>query len=287
MLKFNDSLTKLSTSLDAQSKAFDQLRHVHRVAPAYCAAIVEQARRREFNRFYEDKIFKFQRSMASIFHVEEKRRLTFKQEILPYIPGPIESNFQFDEQGFPNLELISSTSVMSNDQGTEGQRTDNETAKQQTKNNCEIIEFQRLLERKVHGIPVSATETLKSILGRQMKQLQQIQLEFDKISLQNGLFTTSNTNPAVSQQPTLDEIQVYKDRIRNLELVLQEHYSNFNPAMIESASRDNQFIVDDLVVQIDELTRNLEELDIHHQKKLDEIQRNLQQSTQKLIDEVK
>jgi hypothetical protein len=83
------TLNSLSSAIAAQSEAFLQILHVHRMAPAWAALLFEISRRREFARLFIQKAKDMADVLAGFRTLEDKRRENFRVEILQYLPCPI------------------------------------------------------------------------------------------------------------------------------------------------------------------------------------------------------
>ncbi len=101
------TLTSLDAALAAQSEAMLQIQHVHRMAPAFGAAMVEIARRREFSAFFLSRYtpqpfpcltFCRARDMADMLAkvrgLEERRRDNFSGEIIRYLPPALTAGLE-------------------------------------------------------------------------------------------------------------------------------------------------------------------------------------------------
>jgi hypothetical protein len=80
-------LSKFTATLTSQSQAFGQLLHVHRMPPAWGAALVECVRRKEYVKVFLQKASEVAEVLAKFRMQEEKRRENFKSEILRYLPA--------------------------------------------------------------------------------------------------------------------------------------------------------------------------------------------------------
>ncbi|KAJ3202029.1 hypothetical protein HDU67_000840, partial [Dinochytrium kinnereticum] len=79
-------LTTLSGTLNSHSQAFGQLLHVHRMPPAWGAALVEIVRRKEYVKVFLSRAKDMAEVLAKYRTQEEKRRENFKNEIIRYLP---------------------------------------------------------------------------------------------------------------------------------------------------------------------------------------------------------
>ncbi|KAJ3007720.1 oligomeric, coiled-coil, peripheral membrane protein [Thoreauomyces humboldtii] len=82
-------LTDLSNLLNAHTQAFAQLLHVHRMPAAWGATLVEIVRRREFVRIFINKAQEMAEVLGRYRTQEEKRRETFRSEIVRYLPSDL------------------------------------------------------------------------------------------------------------------------------------------------------------------------------------------------------
>lgn len=55
MASLPTTITALNSALDSQSEAFLQILHIHRMAPAWGATLVEIVRRKEYTKFFIQK----------------------------------------------------------------------------------------------------------------------------------------------------------------------------------------------------------------------------------------
>ena len=83
----NPSLTTLTSTITSHGQAFAQLLHVHRMAPAWGAALVECLRRKEYVRVFLQKASEIADILSKFRAQEERRRNNFKGEISRYIPA--------------------------------------------------------------------------------------------------------------------------------------------------------------------------------------------------------
>lgn len=237
-----------------QSEALLQLLHVHRMAPAWGATLVEIVRRKEYVRIFLQKA----KEMADILNQfrtqEQRRRDTFKSEILRYIPAGL---IQGLEEAPPYCEI----SVSNTKDSLPNLVTD------------DIQAFERMVSSikpsHISGDPAVASSDsiskLQATMLKMLPQLENIGLDFERIVAKTGFYTTSNNqkleeeNRRLKQQlssvkstpgaseyrptPTIpspeqlkhqdaslypkqeEMIKAYESRIKSLERVLQERYN--------------------------------------------------------------
>ena len=83
----NPSIDALQIAIKSQSDALMQLLHVHRMGPAWGATLVEIVRRKEYVKLFIQKAKEMADILAQFRLMEQKRRETFKAEIMHYIPA--------------------------------------------------------------------------------------------------------------------------------------------------------------------------------------------------------
>ncbi|KAI8817657.1 uncharacterized protein EV422DRAFT_508743 [Fimicolochytrium jonesii] len=81
------TISDLSNTLNSHTQAFAQLLHVHRMPAAWGATLAEIVRRREFVRVFISKAREMADCLGKFRIQEEKRRDTFRNEIVKYIPN--------------------------------------------------------------------------------------------------------------------------------------------------------------------------------------------------------
>lgn len=80
------TISNLPNALNGQSEALLQLLHVHRMAPAWGATLVEIVRRKEYVRIFLQKAKEMADILSQFRAQEQRRRDTFKTEIARYLP---------------------------------------------------------------------------------------------------------------------------------------------------------------------------------------------------------
>ena len=246
-----------------QSEALLQLLHVHRMAPAWGATLVEIVRRKEYVRIFLQKA----KEMADILNQfrtqEQRRRDTFKSEILRYIPTGL---IQGLDEAPPYCEI----SVSNTKDSLPNLVTD------------DIQAFERIVSSikpsHISGDPAVASSDsiskLQATMLKMLPQLENIGLDFERIVAKTGFYTPSNNrkleeeNRRLKQQlssagaseyrptstipspeqpkqqdaslyPKQEEmIRAYESRIKSLERVLQERYNAPTTQMSDPASTE-------------------------------------------------
>ncbi|KAI9206371.1 uncharacterized protein BJ171DRAFT_497468 [Polychytrium aggregatum] len=83
----NPILNSAGVALTANSQAFQQLLHVHRMPPAWGATMVEIVRRKEYARVFVAKCKDISDIFVKFTTQESKRRENFRNEIVCYLPN--------------------------------------------------------------------------------------------------------------------------------------------------------------------------------------------------------
>ena len=228
-----------------QSEALLQLLHVHRMAPAWGATLVEIVRRKEYVRIFLQKAKDMADILNQFRNQEQRRRDTFKSEILRYIPVGL---IQGLDESPPYCEI----SVSNTKDSLPNLKID------------DIQAFEKMIFSLKHsqmsGDPSIASDSISKLQATMLKmlpQLENITAEFEKIVIKTGFlsldkrFEEENRNlkqqlsvksrpvtsepPVQSTDPELhsksalypkqeEMIKAYELRIKSLEKVLQERY---------------------------------------------------------------
>ena len=229
----NPLIDNLQSAIKSQSDALMQLLHVHRMGPAWGATLVEIVRRKEYVKIFIQKAKLMAEILSQYRSLEQKRRETFKAEIIKYIPTGLVSGMD-DPTPFCEVSISN------------------------TKDNLPNITIEdiNLFEHLVSRLKASNTSEYGSKLTsdsisklhvtmiKMLPQIEEISMEFDRIVYKTGLISklkqsdedhrknsiTSRPSTSFSPKlgranPTVDEnIKAYETRIRSLERLLQENY---------------------------------------------------------------
>ena len=79
-------ISQMNSTLTLHIQAFSQLLHVHRMAAAWGATLIEIVRRREYSNLFLLKAKEMAEILAKFRLVEERKRDNFKAEISRYLP---------------------------------------------------------------------------------------------------------------------------------------------------------------------------------------------------------
>ena len=169
------TISSLVNAVNMQSEAFLQLLHVHRMAPAWGATLVEIVRRREYVRIFLQKA----KDMADVLNQfrahEQKRRDTFTNEILRYIPHGLISGL---DEPPPYCEI----SVSNTKDSLPNIRPE------------DIMAFEKMVSTirtsQIAGDPNTASDAISKLQATMLKmapQVENVQLEFDKIIAKSSI----------------------------------------------------------------------------------------------------
>jgi hypothetical protein len=242
------TITTLTNALNMQSEALLQLLHVHRMAPAWGATLVEVVRRKEYVKIFLQK----SKEMADILNQfraqEQRRRDTFKGEIFRYVPQGLILGL---EDTPPYCEIsISNTKdtlpVLGMEDITAFERLVNTIRQSQTSRGS-----QGAVDSSVASDSISK---LQATMMKMTPQLEHINADFEKIVAKSDFNQyakkleeenktlkrmapvrgTSQPRISVGTPPKDGEsssfskqeetIKVYEAKIKSLERILQERY---------------------------------------------------------------
>ena len=109
----NPSIDALQTAIQGQSDALMQLLHVHRMGPAWGATLVEIVRRKEYVKLFIQKAKEMADILSQFRLMEQKRRETFKSEIMHYIPSGLISGMD-DSPPYCEVSLSNTKDTLPN-----------------------------------------------------------------------------------------------------------------------------------------------------------------------------
>ncbi|KAJ3370288.1 oligomeric, coiled-coil, peripheral membrane protein [Kappamyces sp. JEL0680] len=288
------TITTLSNALNMQSEALLQLLHVHRMAPAWGATLVEIVRRKEYVRVFLQKAKEMADVLNQFRSQEQRRRETFKSEIFRYIPSGLINGLD-DPPPFCEISVSNTKDTLPN------------LALE------DISSFERLVSNiktsQIASDPSNGSDSISKLQATMLKmtpQLELIGVDFEKILDKSGLTARSKRleeenrrlrqllpakptqtpdaypahesstpkpldSPAVSSSHYAKQeetIKAYEAKIIGLERVLQEKYhsreeSASDPAQIkklEGQLSDEQRKSKELRGQILKLTQENDSL---------------------------
>ncbi|KAJ3270043.1 hypothetical protein HDV01_000591 [Terramyces sp. JEL0728] len=239
------TVTALSNALNIQSDALLQLLHVHRMAPAWGAALVEIVRRKEYVRVFIKKAKEMADILSQFRANEERRRETFKIEISRYLPNGLISGLD-DPPPYCEISVSNTKDTLPN----------------------LVLEDITVFENLVSAIRNShithegsvgsdSISKLQATMLKMVPQVDNIALDFEKIVSKSNLTDRTRkleeenkklkqqlsasrmgdlTLPMDQKVPTKssdqlnhylkleDTVKIYESRIKSLELLLQENY---------------------------------------------------------------
>ncbi|KAJ3388310.1 hypothetical protein HDU92_001559 [Lobulomyces angularis] len=285
-----------SQSFGSLSQAFSQLLHVHRMAPAWGASLIEIVRRKEFSKIFMQKAKNMAEVLAKFRAHEEKRRRNFTSEISRYIPNGLIHGLD-GKPPFCEVSITNSNESLPNLTSNEIFAFEKEISEIRTK-----IENDNLSMGKVISVTNNDSITkLQATMTTISAQLESISIDFDRILFRSGLSEkfsnleeenlrlkseyasarhsvpvtspalhrkASNVKPMEFENATpskQDEVlKIYEARIKNLEKILQDNYIK------NSASSQ---------VKVCEEAISLKEKNSSLEKKLFELQQQLENIT--------
>ncbi|KAH9276489.1 hypothetical protein BASA83_001190 [Batrachochytrium salamandrivorans] len=244
------TISTLTAALKAQADAFVQIQHVHRMAPAWGAALIEVVRRKEHTKVFVVKAKEMLDILTRFRIQEERRRETFNTEIIRYIPRNLLQGL--DEK--PPMCILSIS-------GAEG------SLPNLTRD--DISAFSQLVSsiRATQDPPsIQASDSiskLQATMVRMAPQIDAIPLDFEKLAAkssfcgqiakleaQNANLVAAITELRVSGDPAShtstptrhpsfsdttstshftkqeEKIKAYEERIKSLESLLQKNYAS-------------------------------------------------------------
>ncbi|KAI8924046.1 hypothetical protein BC831DRAFT_467737 [Entophlyctis helioformis] len=236
-------LAAVTSALNSQSQAFMQLLHVHRIAPAWGAALVEIVRRKEYVKVFVSKAREMADVLSRFKAQEERRRENFRAEIARYLPNGV-------VQGLDDLLPACEISVSNTKDSLPQLGRD------------DIIAFEQLVASiRGNQDPKSASSSdavskLQATMVKMSSQVDSIAVDFEKIVAKTGFserlsrledenaklkaeIAELRTTGSSSQSTALDRhqhandhmakqedtIRAYEMRIKNLEQLLHQNYS--------------------------------------------------------------
>jgi hypothetical protein len=285
----------LSKALNAQSEALLQLLHVHRMGPAWGAALVEVVRRKEYNKVFLRKAKEMADILAQFRTQEERRRETFKNEIFRYLPvGLIEGledsppycevSVSNTRDALPNLSL---DDILSFNQLVSSMRAPSAQGDTNAIGSDSISKLQATMMKMTPQLEMVANDfekiVLRSGFSDKFKKLEDENRRLRSASTPSRVenaehgrveeFPTTSTNSSKLEET----IKVYEARIKSLEHVLQDRYqaSKMNSdvqTLREDSEKDKEQLlqakkeIEKLAAENSELRTNLQVLE---QDKLD------------------
>ncbi|KAJ3411326.1 hypothetical protein HDV05_002390 [Chytridiales sp. JEL 0842] len=178
-------LTKLTSTLTSQSQAFGQLLHVHRMSPAWGAALVECVRRKEYVKVFLQKASMLAEVLAKFRIQEEKRRENFKNEILRYLPTGLIKGL---EDRPPYCEISVSNTSDSLPNLTREDLAEFEKRVMQIRTNMMESDSQvKPAASMTGGNPSDSISKLQATMLKMASQVDGIATEFDRILLRSGV----------------------------------------------------------------------------------------------------
>lgn len=253
------TIVTLTGALNSQSEAILQLLHVHRMAPAWGATLVEIVRRKEYVRVFLLKAKEMADILKQFRTGELRRRDTFKAEIFRYIPAGLIN-------GLDDLPPYCEFSISNTKDTLPGLNLD------------DISTFGKLVgtirDIQISGDPSSDSGSISKLQAAMLKmtpQLSHILMDFEKLVAKSGLYergklleeeikrlkslvpSTSgatinvkipNDSPdlrgdqssvsASSYARKEETLKAYETKIKHLERVLQERYHSSPDEVIEA-----------------------------------------------------
>ncbi|KAJ3224620.1 hypothetical protein HK099_008165 [Clydaea vesicula] len=185
-----------SQSFGSLSQAFSQLLHVHRMAPAWGASLIEIVRRKEFSKIFMQKAKNMAEVLAKFRAHEEKRRRNFTSEISRYIPNGLIHGFLIvlnnvinillgldGKPPFCEVSITNSNESLPNLTSNEIFAFEKEISEIRTK-----IENDNLSMGKVISVTNNDSITkLQATMTTISAQLESISIDFDRILFRSGL----------------------------------------------------------------------------------------------------
>ncbi|KAJ3254343.1 hypothetical protein HK103_007225 [Boothiomyces macroporosus] len=246
------TITALSNALNIQSEALLQLLHVHRMAPAWGAALVEIVRRKEYVRVFLKKAKEMADILSQFRSNEERRRETFKNEIARYIPNGLISGLD-DPPPYCEISVSNTKDTLPN-----------LVLEDITGDGISNLVFENLVSairnsQITHegSVGSDSISKLQATMLKMVPQVDNIAVDFEKIVTKSNLTDRARKleeeNKKLKQQLSAsrmgdivspidqkvpnkgseqlnhyrkqeDTIKIYEDRIKSLELLLQENY---------------------------------------------------------------
>ncbi|TPX30381.1 hypothetical protein SmJEL517_g06033 [Synchytrium microbalum] len=275
-------LNTLNSNVSAQSTAFAQLLHVHRMPSAWGATLVEIVRRREYAKVFLSRAKEMAEILSKFRAQEERRRETFKAEIGAYLPAGLirglddkppycEISVSGTKDGLPLLakedildfeKLVSSirSSIME-PSGPSGSTSSAPDA---------VTKLQATMVRMSPQVDGTAAEfdriIVKSSLGESLRRI-----EDENTRLRAELAKTgsgSATSPSLSRKPGLaptksvsigpadgrditghqdisraeDTLKAYEKRIKSLESSLRDAYQAGSKSQMEGVNMSAEVV---------------------------------------------
>ncbi|TPX52556.1 hypothetical protein SeMB42_g01328 [Synchytrium endobioticum] len=275
-------LNTLNTTLSAQSTAFAQLLHVHRMPSAWGATLVEIVRRREYSKVFLSRAKEMAELLSKFRAQEERRRENFKAEIGMYLPSGLirglddkppycEISVSGTKDGLPSLnredisdfEKLVSSIRMSIHEPTTGPAGSTSSAPDA------VTKLQATMVRMSPQVDGTATEfdriLAKSSLGEAVRHIddENARLRGEIIKTGSNSVTTS---PSLSRRPGIvkslsigptdgdlaraeETLKAYEKRIKSLELSLRDAYQA-SRSQVESSGGKTNVGVEEEMAQI-------------------------------------
>jgi predicted nuclease with TOPRIM domain len=232
----------LSKALNVQSEALLQLLHVHRMGPAWGAALVEVVRRKEYSKVFLRKAKEMADILAQFRAQEERRRETFKNEISRYLPVGLidgledpppycEVSVSNTRDALPNLSL---DDVLSFNQLVSSMRATSAPGDPNSIGSDSISKLQATMMKMTPQLEMVANDfekiVLRSGFSDKFKKLEdenrRLRSTITPSRLENVEHGKSDDLSLTPTNPSkLEEtIRIYEARIKSLEQVLQERY---------------------------------------------------------------
>ena len=297
------TITTLTNALNMQSEALLQLLHVHRMAPAWGATLVEVVRRKEYVKIFLQK----SKEMADILNQfraqEQRRRDTFKGEIFRYVPQGLIDGL---DESPPYCEI----SVSNTKDALPALGMEDISAFERLVNTIRQSQTSRVSQGATDSSAASdSISKLQATMMKMTPQLEHITADFEKIvaksnfnqyakrleeenkSLKKMVPTKSVSQPRISVgTPPKDgessyskqeeTIKVYEAKIKSLERILQERYHatpSSSGEMQKSLLEEQKKTIEAQQTEILHLKRNNDKLalELHEEReRRNEIQKN-------------
>lgn len=229
------TLTALNSALEKQSEAFLQILHIHRMAPAWGAALVEVVRRKEYTKVFLAKAKEMAEILSKFRALEDRRRDNFKTEILRYLPLNVISGLD-DRPPYCEISVSNTKDTLP------------DINKQDIVGKWQLIlDFEKMVGHIKSSMNASASDSiskLQTTLVKISSQVDAVPAEFEKIIEKSNLVgrwsqilednvrlkrqtSQTATTPLSGTPPSRhdDAIRIYEARIKSLELLIQEKFA--------------------------------------------------------------
>ncbi|KAI8897515.1 hypothetical protein BC833DRAFT_649501 [Globomyces pollinis-pini] len=243
------NIASLTNAMNMQSDALLQLLHVHRMAPAWGATLVEIVRRKEYVRVFLKKAKEMADVLSQFRSQEERKRYTFKNEIARYLPNGLitglddpppycEISVSNTKDSLPKLVLddisaferlvstLRSSQIQGDFNGSVGSDSISKLQATMIKM-APQVEHISLDFEKIIGKSGLVDQTRQRFEDQKRKvqinpsALQELSTPTDSKTMRNRANSKGDSSPTVKRDDTL---KAYEARIRSLESLLQERY---------------------------------------------------------------